>query len=566
MKRVLTTFLFLFSTLCQSILLGFSCFAAPAQTSLEFFTNQANTLLQAQFGFGVTNIPVYSSTNLTLTYNPSVHYLLQSTANSYDATTPPTNLPSVFRPLLFATNYGASNQAAFIIGYASVTNDFYTQISRGFKVLTDPTISSDDNVWGVPWIVGTKNNIPTFNEYCYSSEVSVARKLVFTRYPNPTNASLGDPSRPPQFTNQFFTMFVSNLFGVDAWNSYATSFTNSVTLVASNQISIIITNDYNWGTNLSVAEATNWLIDSWPSWPELNSPLGFLIPLLTNTAPLQPSYWSDASDQFITAPGDVPFPYLPEDLHQTGWPIHTWTLNITNKLLCALIDNATGQVLDFVNLGPFGSSLNITQQLITNTLGPNTTNLMWFAGVATDQNSSPMSSGVLDQIATGMAQNSLFSSLISGINLEDTELYFSDPYIPVATFLQNCSWHASNPLVHYTIADLIDPSFNQEVVDQTNAMTSSPALNLDNTICSLGHVTPDYTSGTIASVGCNLEDGSFLIEFSGVVDLPYTIWGSTNIYAWSQIGVAAQPTPGIFQFEDRAATNYTARFYEVRLP
>jgi hypothetical protein len=29
-----------------------------AQTSLEFFTNQANALLLPQFGFGVTNIPI----------------------------------------------------------------------------------------------------------------------------------------------------------------------------------------------------------------------------------------------------------------------------------------------------------------------------------------------------------------------------------------------------------------------------------------------------------------------------------------------------------------------------
>src|SRR5580692_1384628 len=90
-----------------------------AQPSLEFFTNQANALLLPQFGFGVSNIPIYSSTNPAIAYSASLHYLLQSAANAYDATTPATNSPSVFRPL-----FSWQTNTLYIVGYAAVTNDF----------------------------------------------------------------------------------------------------------------------------------------------------------------------------------------------------------------------------------------------------------------------------------------------------------------------------------------------------------------------------------------------------------------------------------------------------------
>jgi hypothetical protein len=45
-----------------------------AQTALEFFTNHANALLQAQFGFGIANIPVYSPAKPSNGYTAAIHY------------------------------------------------------------------------------------------------------------------------------------------------------------------------------------------------------------------------------------------------------------------------------------------------------------------------------------------------------------------------------------------------------------------------------------------------------------------------------------------------------------
>lgn len=541
--------------LWQFIVIALLAFQAAAQAPLQSFTNQANTLLQGEFGFGVTNIPVYCPTNPAIGYSASIHYLLQAAANAYDATTPATNLPSVFRP-----NFSWQDGNLFISGYSCVTTDFYPQTSRGFKSLTDPTISANDNVWGIPWVIGAKGRIPAFNEYCYSSAVTVIRQLQFLRFPSPTAPSQYLTTRPPQYTNQFYFMSISNAFGAEAWNFYATTFTNSVTLVLTNQVSVAITNNYDYGTNIVTTTGTNWMIQSWPGYGRSG---GFMIPLFTNTVSLPYSYWSESTEQWI-GPQNGVIEFLPSDANQTGWPVHNWTLSITNNLLYALIDNQTGRVLDFVNLGPFGSSLNVNQVLTNLTASPN----MWVTAPAFDGPSSPLSSGALNQINEGFIQPEgleFYDSLNGRGGYPGTIGVFEDPYVASANFVQNCSWHASDPLVHFTIDDLTDPEFNQDIILESLIDTALP-ISLSNPVCSLGEVNPDYNSGAMENQSFDLSDGLFGIEFTGATDLPYMIWASEDLLNWSQIGTARQPAPGVFQFEDSAITNYPDRFYQVRLP
>jgi hypothetical protein len=555
----------------QFIIIAFVALRVPAQTPLEFFTNQANALLQAEFGFGVTNIPVYSTTNPAIGYSASVHYLLQSAANAYDATTPATNFPSVFRPV-----FSWQADTLFIVGYACVTTDFYAQIGCGFKAITDPTITANDNVWGIPWVVGAKGQTPAFNEYCYSSAVNVERDLLFVRYPSSAPGQYVTSS-PPQYTNQFYIMSISNIFGAEAWNFYPTTFTNSVTLVVSNQVSVTITNNYNFGTNLVFNTTTNWSIDSWPGWPGYGPTGGFMIPLFTNTSSLPISYWSESTRQFVALLNGAA-DFLPGDFQQTGWPVHAWALNITNNLMYASVDNGTGHVLDFVNLGAFGSSLNVNQ-VLTNFFSEPPLNL-WTVAPATDAPNSPMSEGALNQIALGIGQTgglTFYESLLGLPGGYPSSVgTFSAPYgapgVPSidpanAYFIQSCSWQAGNPMVHYTVGDLTNPEYNQDIACVPLAdISTGLASSMSNSVCSLGEVNPDYCSGAVEDFSFNLSDGLFQIGFSGAADLPYVVWASTNLFDWSQIGTAAQPLPGVFQFEDPAATNYSARFYQVRLP
>lgn len=545
--------------LWQIILLALLAIGARAQCALDYFTNQASVLLQAQFGFGVTNIPVYCATNPAIGYSSAIHYQLQSVANAYDATTPATNLPSVFRPL-----FSWQSGTLYIIGYTCVSNDFQSQIARGFKNLQDFTITTNDNVWGIPWVVGTKGNIPVFNEYCYASEVAVNRELYFLRYPGPSGTYLAN--RPPQYTNQYYLMSISNAFGAELWNPYLTPFTNSISIVMSNLITITITNDYNFESNLTFTNCTNWSAGS--SW----GPQEFRIPMSMTNITLPLSYWSESTGQFIPLQSNGTNGFLASDSHQTGFPVHHWTLNITNNLIYALVDNQTGCVLDFVNLGAFGSSLNLMQLLeqYAGNAG------IWQIAPANDLPNSPISYGVLAEIGEGMAANPQFASSLLGINggYPASIGEFTVPSNPsqsgeqvspgpgYACLIQSFSWQASDPLVHYTVQDLTN-IFSSQGISVGN---SSLPISLDNSICSLGEVNPNYNSGVPEYFQSGLSDDSFQMGFFGAPDLPYQIWASTNLVDWSQLGTAAQPLPGQFEFEDTATGDYPARFYQVRAP
>ena len=545
----------------QFMILAFAVMNLPAQTALEFFTNQATSALQAQFGFGVTNIPVYCVTNPAIGYSSSVHYVLQVAADAYDATTPATNLPSVFRP-----QFAWQNDILYIIGYAQVTNNFFFQTSRGFKDLTDPSIMMDDNVWGIPWVVGAKGQIPAFNEYCYSSSVEVERLLFFTR--RLSSPLVAITNEPPEYTNQFYIFSITNLFGAEAWNSYPQTFNRSVTLVLSNRISVTFTNGYNAATNLEFGAYTNAVFASWPGWQGFeNNNSGFIVPLFTNVVSVSNMYWSETTRQFLPWPPNwaaVTFPW-PPDFAQTGHPVHQWTLNITNNLMYALIDNATRQVLDFVNLGEFGSTVDIMSTLAS-TPGPQN---MWNPYPANDTSTSPLSEGVLSQIREGIITEvlpPLFADSLIGASPcypNDIEI-FSCPYNPIAYLVQSCSWSAASPFVHYTVQDLVNPKGNQQVLQEV--VPQNLATVISGGVCSLGKINSGYTDGAVNNFSYNLSNGLFQAGFVGTPNLPYAMWGSTNLIDWSQIGTVAQPSPGVFQFQDPSAGTYSNRFYQLRAP
>ena len=571
-----------------------ACLGLPArggaQTALEFFTNQANALLQAQFGFGVTNIPVYSSTNASAGYTAAIHYVLQAAANDYDATTSSTDFPSVFRPV-----FSAQSNGLWIAGYTNVTDDFDAQMARGFKQANDPTVGPDDNVWGVPWVVGAKGNPPNFNEYSYATAFTITRRIEMTR---PTT------NVPPSFTNQFYDMGISNIFGAEAWNSHSNVFTNSVSIIASNLVSIIFTNNYNWGTNFIFGAATNWAINSWPGWNGVtnrSSPsASLMVPLLTTVVPLPDSVWSESLAQFV--PGSNYLSLPTSDFMQVAWPVHDWTLQITNQLVYALVDSSTGtnRVLDFVNLGGIGSALDMN--LITNgpTSGgfpiggsgaPLSAWLVWNTNGATDDpQTSPMSSGALAQIqiSTGqlhvadwppdvppyelpyvLAVMSNFEANLSG---RGNDLVFQAPFVPTATLWQNNSWQAATPWVHYTVEDLTDARLDLTnmvmVVVPISPAYPPPGVDylISNSVCSIGSINPAYQPVTVSNVDFDLAGGIFSLSFIGFTNMPFAVWASGDLVNWTPAGTALQPSPGQFQFNDLAAPNYPARFYQLRLP
>jgi hypothetical protein len=63
-----------------------------------------------------------------------------------------------------------------------------------------------------------------------------------------------------------------------------------------------------------------------------------------------------------------------------------------------------------------------------------------------------------------------------------------------------------------------------------------------------------------------LGDGRFQFAYSNVYAFTGTIFGSTNLTDWSPVGSATQIGPGLYQFIDANASNFTQRFYQLRWP
>jgi hypothetical protein len=527
------------------------------------FTNLAGTNALANnnaFGnsfinatFGVTNIPIYRAYNPGIRYDEGIHRMLQLAANIYDATLsnsypspsitlPAVRHPTVFRPRFGLVNTGTTNVGIDIIGYVQVTNATlaYKQILShgGFKelpaVLQDlqqsPGYGIDDNAWGIPWVVAAEKGLPQFNQYSYNSRALFTRKLLFVRYGTPAAPVT---NRPPEFTNQFYCMSISNNLGMDAWNAYPSNFTGSkayggyTTCYISNFVTIQVTNNYDYGfttlfTNVmtqypqsgqTLAQPFNW--KAWNGITGLSAGTnanGFVTFFPTNIISLQACYYSEATKRlvFLTNGLISSNGFLLADMAQstsTGWPVHNWTLNVTNHVVYALFDGSIndGVVLDFVNLGPFGSSLSFSAPEGNQNEGLGFTQPAadyWSQGGATDRPGSPMSTGMLNQVMNSSyntpADLPYRNALIGSSNTSISSWSFGAPVDPSNIVEQLQTWVANDPMVHYSLDDLTWPG-------HTSPQPTAPASLLYPLTNNLGTVSARYAPwGAQDTIGLNM--------------------------------------------------------------
>ena len=446
---------------------------------LAFFTNAAESLLRSQdfrvtnylvtvvppnqvvfvptnisyIHFGLTNIPVYNSLNPSIRYTEQLHRMLQLAANIYDATRTNTvapagalPYPTVYRPLFFTTNYGMTNQVLYIVGYKQVFTDGAARISSmlsppgvpgGLKLPWDPTITTNDNVWGIPWVIGAVKGLPAFDRSISGTSWMITRKLLFKRR-NPVLVGgtwFGNPSQPPATdgTNQFFVSSVSNYCGMDALNPYAANVTIPVQIITTNCVAIVLTNNSignPGGIATNTGGWTNFTTSFWRGYGSAvnaNMTGGMLATLQTNVTPLPQAYFSETKGRFLPVSGDVNIPgfdisqlannnggfQLADLSQQYPWPVYNWTLTVTNMVMYALVDPASGRLFDYVNLGPFGTNLVLTNVLNSTAFHPVTQPGGGGSGSSVAQSSpnywdpTPVpgrpSLGVLNQISNGIS-------------------------------------------------------------------------------------------------------------------------------------------------------------------
>ncbi|HTL16377.1 MAG TPA: hypothetical protein VL793_04025 [Patescibacteria group bacterium] len=488
---------------------------------IDFFTNAANMLLtNSGFLLSVTNLQVYP-TNF---YTPSVHRTLQLAANIYDASTnralvagQQNGFPSVFRPIFRRINTG-SNNVVVIAGYREVLDAQFAD-SRTAPTIVDLTVSNPNAaqflpygtpavggaeknelmVAGVPLIVGAKKGYPNFNELAMETQIFVSRLLEFRR-------AAGDPNtQPVNETNQMYVIGITNLMGLEAWNSYLTTYSNDLQLVTSVSMAAVMTNELSatipiYTIRTNEGRVMNIPRGTWKGWTTAgNAPYSFVVPLTNTLLYLTNSTYS---------PGQVPlFPPVTHVFRRNqGFYVPHWWLNLNTRVQFVLVDKSVvpNRIIDYVNLNNWEQPVDITYELARNNTSPvnpadyrNPANQWLTNRLGNSPSIFAPTLGIINQIQIGENGNngdwlSFSQDPYAGLdankavdgfryNLGLSPMFdpagtffksniFYAPFDPVRTIYVHTSWQANDPLVHYTIGDLVDSI----TFDPTNRVNTIP--------------------------------------------------------------------------------------------
>jgi hypothetical protein len=565
--------------------------------------------------FGITSIPVYVDGQFV--YTPAVNRILQLAANIYDATVNNSvngspDYPDVFRPLFGKDLVGD----VYITGYTNLNYDGVpntvsgprdSQLSTPFTVeqisaLRIAVVPSDDNIYGVPWIIGAKKGFPNFNEFSMLALAGVERKLEITR------PAIDAPLSGYQ-TNQMYILSISNSLGVECWNSYATNFvpqSGNLTIVAQDNISMVLTNLESGGASMSPIGFFNYSLDNTvnlTTWPSQT----FDLPLMTNVVLLTNSIYVYQSHSFTPANDNAVINYLD---HGTP-PLPQFGLLITNRLQVFMLDG--NHVIDYVQFAGPDTNINLNAQLDSYPVPYGDTGFWNTNAVDGTLNGTPY--GVWNQIYYSLnpqqnsglpnaADNSTwrnppgggtvgqqiasFDAFFSPDNTAtatdpntqvqytatNTDLAVQVPFTPVRYIYGYTSWQANDPLVHYLASDLnfsgTEPGGLQSGWHQWNNIGLTNSLPANN----LGKVNDRYApwglkypipAGVFADTSPNnLAYKDPLVRSSDNWDFPAnkfpavgwlgrvhrgTPWQtvflkSTNIWQWVQTGLGQGIPPG----------------------
>jgi hypothetical protein len=466
-------------------------------------------------------------------YSPSVQRYLQLAANIYDASTNRTfglpnatnGFPSVFRPLFFdETSVKGGTNRVWITGYEEVTNYITQQLLPNgtntsaihpFRDLNYPgerrPIKSADMVYGVPLIVGAKKGLPNFNEFGLLQDIIVSRNLIFHR--------LGAGSFN---TNQIYTMGISNVFSIEAWNSYATPYPRNLQMYAFADLVTAVTNEAgicrdpnnNYLTNVySIGAWTNIPISTWAGFRGVaNVPLSVQVASFRFPMSLQAYLFLTNSDFAFNQNRFLPSSSVTTD-PMNFFPTPRWKVKLTARARFILVDTDAQRIVDYVNLSEPQDAVDVAELLKKTELGTEATCNGNFNGeigslfCTNRPNGSVVPSvptyGIVNQYGISIGSIQVSAAFWQAFNAQandktlstdefrrrilsstDTTLDFAAPFSPRRIIHHSVSWQANDPLVHYIPGDLQDPlsgkrkiSYNtiQDLIDPTsNPLTGFP--------------------------------------------------------------------------------------------
>ncbi|MCS1409874.1 MAG: hypothetical protein M2R45_03060 [Verrucomicrobia subdivision 3 bacterium] len=483
--------------------------------------------------FSITNIQVWPRNESGRhEYTANVHQLLQMAANIGDVVINTDNanrqpvrffgtddqpFPLVFRPQ-FGRRVVNGTDVIYINNYVEVTNNASDEIGKPWRDLDVhrntliPGRTNDYNVYGVPWVIAAKKGLPNFNEFGVLTSLEVTRKLEINK---------GFPNAPVSNwrTNQMMLLSVSNLIGVELWNSYDQPYPRPLkidvrvewtSLSITNELGLLfITNKYgNEVENLPpppIMTSTNIPANTW-------SNRQFQLPLFTNYTVIPNAVYNHMRMALREIPvrkgNNAEDPFIHSD---NGFPVGRIGITMTNRVQCFMYDTDYNRIIDFVNLDGLVSGVDITGETIgeMNSRGQSSESAQYWRTNRLGGAASVFvpTEGVLNQILASLGEipvsrqmwrsyvgrgagrdreeaQDLFRAFLgfpprylSANDLSDAWRRLRDPrksfrrQVPFTPSVRKSiyqTWQANDPLVHYMVEDLQD---NEQLAAQTLFIT-----------------------------------------------------------------------------------------------
>jgi hypothetical protein len=471
--------------------------------------------------FGVTNIEIYPNNQ----YTPLVHQLLQVAANLYDSAC--TNrvypgdpsgvaFPTVFRPIL-----ARSGPRIFIKDWVEVGdafNDPTVNLVMNLNPNGSPRVNfvnpdpvslgsgglsggvpaySTPYAYGIPWIIGAKKGFPNFNELAVATSIFVERKLQLLGPASGTG--------PPIVTNQMFLIGITNTYAVEAWNSYSNNYPSNfspphnlkMTIVM--QSTALLTNAFGavvWPVN-HIPYTTNFaVVTNFPSWKGG----AFTVPLFA-TVPLLAASVYTPQPAGSSTPSFTPYNSIPlfnNSLRGGNPPLRLYFV-MTNSFRYSVEDTsvpgAQGRLVDFVTFTNLSTVIDIAAALAGTspsqggglTGGGSIYGQYW---VTNQSGASPLSPsiGVVNQMQSSLgampppdnsdpnwpSEVSNFNLFLSGKAVGITAK--EAPYAPTRLIVNNINYEVNDPLVHFMLSDITDPTVTNTISYPSPVSPVAPVL------------------------------------------------------------------------------------------
>jgi len=475
--------------------------------------------------FSVTNIMLWPTNE----YTPTIHRLLQVAVNLYDATTNRALTPYPYLPTVLKPMFRVEGTNLFVAGYREVTNAAFLDrmVIRDVRVPSDRAALAaepDGVVYDVPFLIGAKKGFPNFNEFSMINVAQVSRKVEVVKRT--------EADRRPVMTNLVYLLSVSNQFGIEFWNSYTNAYPRPLRLRTAGDVRLILTNNVQPGTPGIILQARRIPYHRDETIPRWNG-RQFRLPVFTNIVFVPESTFVPYPPQLV--PGDTNLVYT----RGLGFYVPEWGLVISNRFYCALVDETTGRLVDFVAFGNMHTGINITRALAGRAAqsgagvqaGGNVLDRLWSTNRIGGSSTFWPTEGVLEQMEISLGDIPVSDRIwrsynrASGPGSRDkqkaidlfrefcglTPLVYNTPrlrsrlraelrgriavqapFAPVRKFYQEASWQVNDPLVHYMMADLLDPRSRPDDPNRTNAIrfVSPPTVLLTNS--NLGRLNNRY--------------------------------------------------------------------------